>query len=98
MEVEYSSTPVGSGEQHRAWNARAKLLNLCTSEDLGPSTQDLVLPPNQPAFSPSKLSSLVEMGRGRSWGIGKKEKVRNIRLQPPFLDPPFTIRGAEHSA
>jgi hypothetical protein len=28
------------------------------------------------------------MGRGRSWGIGKEEKVRSIRPQPLFLDFP----------
>lgn len=97
--MEYSSPPVGSEKQHHAWNARAKLLSLLGPrgrEDLGPFTAGFGAPHKQPIFSPIKLSSLVDMGRGRSWGIGKKERVRNIRLQPSFLDPPFTIRGTEY--
>jgi hypothetical protein len=47
-----------------------------------------VPPHSQAAFSPTKLLFLVEMGRGRSWGIGKEEKVRSIRPQPLFLDFP----------
>lgn len=78
------------------WNARAKCTEPCGAPrgvegiDGFTSHQDLVPPHNQAILSSVKLSFIMKPGRGRSWGVGKKGTLKNIRLPPPLLDPQLT--------